>query len=209
GTLHNPDGREWLVRALPVSIRFAGGRVHLTCWFPMPFFRRARIELTGADREIADVRWRIGTEPYYGPANHVGYFHATYRDHGEPRVGHDLEFLDTAGAEGAREWSGSVVGTSLVFTRRNVFATLEGDPRFYFDDSLTPQVQGTGTEEWGGGGDYWGGRTMSLPLVGHPTGVADAAAARHPGELIHSSYRFLLADLLPFGRRARVCFEHG
>lgn len=213
GALHNPDGREWLVRALPVSIRFAGsrpgGRVHLTCWFPMPFFRRACVELVGADRAIADVHWRVGTEPYQGPANHVGYFHATYRDHGDPRAGQDLEFLDTAGTEGAHEWSGSVIGTSLVFTRRNVFTTLEGDPRFYFDDSLTPQVQGTGTEEWGGGGDYWGGRTMSLPLVGHPTGVADAAAARHPDELIHSSYRFLLADLLPFGRRARVCFEHG
>jgi hypothetical protein len=211
GTLHNPDGREWLVKAFPVSIRFADGRVHLRCYFPMPFFRRATIELVDGSGSgpIEDVRWAVSWAPYNGPSNHVGYFHATYRDHHDPQMGHDLEFLDTAGVEGAGEWSGSLVGTSFIFTRRNVMTTLEGDPRFYFDDSLTPQVQGTGTEEWGGGGDYWGGRTMTLPLAGHPTGAVDGAQAKHPDELIHSAYRFLLADLMPFGRRARICFEHG
>ncbi len=52
--------------------------------------------------------------------------------------------------------------------------TLEGDPRFFFDDSLTPQAQGTGTEEWGGGGDYWGGLNMTLPFAGHPVGARTA-----------------------------------
>jgi hypothetical protein len=32
------------------------------------------------------------------------------------------------------------------------------------------QAMGTGTEEWGGGGDYWGGRNMTTPLAGHPVG---------------------------------------
>ena len=149
------------------------------------------------------------TAPYEGPWNHVGYFHATYRDHGEPTFGEDLVFLDTRNVEGSPDWSGSLVGTSFVFTDRNVLTTLEGDPRFYFDDSRTPQVQGTGTEEWGGGGDYWGGRTMTLPLAGHPVGVVDAKQAKSPLDLIHSAYRFLLGDLMPFGQRAKICFEHG
>jgi len=34
-------------------------------------------------------------------------------------------------------------------------STRSKDPRFFFDDSQTPQAYGTGTEEWGGGGDYW------------------------------------------------------
>ena len=211
GTLHNPDGREWLVKALPMAIRFVGGRVVLSCQFPMPFFRAAKLELVGSDRvaSIDDVRWVSAHAPYEGPWNHVGYFHATYRDHGEPTFGEDLVFLDTRNVEGAPDWSGSLVGTSFVFTDRNVLTTLEGDPRFYFDDSRTPQVQGTGTEEWGGGGDYWGGRTMTLPLAGHPVGVVDAKQAKSPLDLIHSAYRFLLADLMPFGQRAKVCFEHG
>lgn len=211
GTLHNSDGREWLVKALPVAIRFAGGRVELACYFPMPFFRSARIALEGLHDEapIHDLRWSVSTLPYLDPWNHVGYFHATHRDHGTPRLGHDLCFLDTQGIEGADEWSGSFVGTSFVFTDRSVLTTLEGDPRFFFDDSRTPQAQGTGTEEWGGGGDYWGGRTMTLPLAGHPVGVVDASLAKRPEELIHSAYRFLLADLMPFGKRAVIGFEHG
>ena len=211
GTLHNRDNQEWLVKALPMSIRFSGGRVVLTCQFPMPFFRSASFAIrAGHDGAPIDgCRWTIRGDAYDGPWNHVGYFHATYRDHAQPRFGEDLAFLDTDGVEGAAEWSGSIVGTSFVFTDRNVLTTLEGDPRFFFDDSRTPQVQGTGTEEWGGGGDYWGGRTMTLPLAGHPVGVADARDAQDPKDLIHSAYRFLLGDLMPFGRHARVGFEHG
>ncbi len=79
----------------------------------------------------------------------------------------------------------------------------------FFDDSQTPQAQGTGTEEWGGGGDYWGGRNMTLPLAGHPVGVRRPEDAKVPEDKIHSAYRFLLADLMPFGKNARIQFEHG
>jgi hypothetical protein len=90
-----------------------------------------------------------------------------------------------------------------------VLGTLEGDPRFFFDDSQTPQAQGTGTEEWGGGGDYWGGRNMTLPFAGHPVGAVKAADAKAAEDKIESAYRFLLADLMPFGKNARICLEHG
>ncbi len=211
GTLHNSDAREWLVKALPMAIRFHADRVVLSCQFPMPYFRAAKIELVAAHAgpAIDGGRWSLRCMPYAGAWNHVGYFHATFADHGVPRFGADLTFLDTCDIEGARDWSGSLVGTSFVFTDANGLTTLEGDPRFFFDDSRTPQVQGTGTEEWGGGGDYWGGRTMTLPLVGHPVGVVEKALAQDPRDLIHSAYRFLLADLMPFGQRAQIRFEHG
>jgi hypothetical protein len=90
-----------------------------------------------------------------------------------------------------------------------VLNTLEGDPRFFFDDSRTPQAQGTGTEEWGGGGDYWGGENMTLPFAGHPTGARNAQTALSEEDKIESAYRFLLADLMPFGRNARIQLEHG
>jgi hypothetical protein len=100
------------------------------------------------------------------------------------------------------------VGTSFIFSHNAKLNTLEGDPRFYFDDSMTPQGQGTGTEEWGGGGDYWGGRTMTLPLAGHPVGAPDGKA-KDEQDQIESAYRFLLADLFPFGKNARITLEHG
>ena len=210
GTLYNRDGREYLVKAFPVHIRFAEGRVHLACYFPMPFARSARVELVGpAGAEVPDVRWSVRHVPANGPLAHAGYFHATYRDHPDPEPGRDLVLLDTRAAEGGGDWSGHLVGTSFIFSHRAALNTLEGDPRFFFDDSLTPQAQGTGTEEWGGGGDYWGGRTMTLPFAGHPVGAPGPKQARGAEDLIESAYRFLLADMMPFGKNARIGLEHG
>jgi hypothetical protein len=139
----------------------------------------------------------------------LGEFHATYRDHPKPAPGEDLTLLDTHGIEGSDAWSGHLVGTSFIFSHNANLGTLEGDPRFFFDDSQTPQAQGTGTEEWGGGGDYWGGLNMTLPLAGHPVGARSAKEARSGEDKIESAYRFLLADVMPFGRRALIRLEHG
>jgi hypothetical protein len=209
GILYNRDHREYLVKSFPMAIRYGADRVYLSCYFPMPFFRSAKVELAGAETPIADVEWKVRWAPYRGPANHVGYFHATYRDHAAPEPGKDLVLLDTANTEGGGDWSGSFVGTSFIFSHAAVLNTLEGDPRFFFDDSRTPQAQGTGTEEWGGGGDYWGGENMTLPLAGHPTGAKNAQTAVNEEDKIESAYRFLLADLMPFGRNARIQLEHG
>lgn len=208
GTLYNRDDREYLVKGLPMNIRFDGGRVHLACYFPMPFFRSARIELVNDGGAIPDIQWAVRWLPYKDPANHVGYFHATYQDHPTPERGKDLVLLDTTRVEGGGDWSGQFVGTSFIFSHNAVLNTLEGDPRFFFDDSQSPQAYGTGTEEWGGGGDYWGGRTMTLPLAGHPVGAPNNKAAA-PEDAIESAYRFLLADLMPFGKNARIQLEHG
>ena len=210
GTLYNRDNREYLVRAFPVSIRFDAQRVHLTGVFPMPFFRSAHIELAGAPSEpVPGVHWTIRSAPLRDPPQHVAYFHATYRDHPEPRKGHDLVWLDTAETEGGGDWSGHFVGTSWIFSHQAQLRTLEGDPRFFFDDSRTPQAYGTGTEEWGGGGDYWGGENMTLPFAGHPVGARNPASVQNKEDAIESAYRFLLGDLMPFGKRAVIRFEHG
>jgi hypothetical protein len=210
GTLYNRDGREYLVKGFPIHVRDDGQRVRLACYFPMPFFRSARVELIGPETAaIPGVRWGVRYTPYTDPANHVAYFHATYADHPRPELGKDLVLLDTRKVEGSEHWSGHLAGTSLIFSHRANLTTLEGDPRFFFDDSLTPQAQGTGTEEWGGGGDYWGGRNMTLPFAGHPVGAVSARAARNEEDQIESAYRFLLADLMPFGKNAKICLEHG
>ena len=210
GSLENREGREYLVKALPVNIRFHDGRIDFACYFPMPYFRSARVELVGGDADVKDIAWTVRTQTMTGAASESSYFHATYQDSPTPAEGEDVTLLDTRGAEGSAVWTGSLVGTSIVFSHNGNLSTLEGDPRFFFDDSLTPQAQGTGTEEWGGGGDYWErGRQTTLPLMGHPVGKPQAEAARDPDDLIESMYRFLLADLFPFGRNAVIRVEHG
>src|SRR5882724_929881 len=209
GVLYNRDNREYLVKGLPNVVQYQGDRVYLRCYFPMPFFRSARIELEGVAADIQGVRWSVRHAPFRDPANHVGYFHATYQDHPAPESGKDLVLLDTTKVEAGGDWSGNFVGTSLIFSHNGNLATLEGDPRFFFDDSQTPQGQGTGTEEWGGGGDYWGGLNMTLPFAGHPTGARNPQTAKNDEDKIESAYRFLLADLMPFGKNALIRLEHG
>lgn len=216
GTLYNPDGREYLVRSLPMVVRFTGGRAILSCYFPMPFFTGARFGLVNhTGNRINDLRWAVRCQPLTDPVNHVGYFHATYRDHQLPVPGRDLILLDTTAAEGGGDWTGQFVGTSFIFSNRGTLQTLEGIPRFYFDDARHPQGYGTGTEEWGGGGDYWGNRNMTLPLAGHPAGQGfQMRKEKHEPlqpclALVNSAYRFLLADSMPFGKNARIQLEHG
>jgi hypothetical protein len=209
GTLYNRDEREYLVKGFPAYIRYAEEHVDLACFFPMPFFKSATITLHQLDPAWqGEVEASLWHEPLGTAPNHNGYFHATYRDHQTPTPGHDLVLLDTQGTEGQEDWSGSFVGTSFIFSHAGILTTLEGDPRFFFDDCQTPSY-GTGTEEWGGGGDYWGGENMTLPFAGHPVGAPHPDQARAQDDLIQSAYRFLLADLMPFGKRAIIRLEHG
>ena len=211
GTLYNREEKEYLVKAFPVNIRFdyPGKKAELGCYFPMPFFKSAKFELSGIKPDNTTISYEIRYEPLTSPANHNSYFHATYKDISKPEPGKDMVYLDTEGTEGKEEWSGSFVGTSFIFSHKGFLGTLEADPRFYFDDSRSPQAQGTGTEEWGGGGDYWGGENMTLPFAGHPCGARTVKESKNEKDLIESAYRFLLADLMPFGKRAVITFEHG
>ncbi len=209
GLLHNDNGREYLVKGFPLSIRYTEDKVHLACYWPMPFFSNAKIEIQPRG-ELAELSadYEIRVDELTGPANHYTYFHATYSDHPKPLLGQDNTFLDTTKVEGGGDWSGNFVGMSWIFSRNGHLQTLEGDPRFFFDDSQTPQGWGTGTEEWGGGGDYWGGLNMTLPFAGHPIGK-EKKHIKSDYDLINSAYRFLIADHFPFGKNAKINLEHG
>jgi hypothetical protein len=209
GSLYNRTGSEWLVKALLEGIRFTPADVELSTYFPMPFFSRARIELVGGETPVSGLRAEIRTVQNDARPGTVGYFHATYVDHQVPAIGKDLVVLDTTAMEGGGDFCGTFNGMSFVFSDRAELSTLEGDPRFFFDDSESPQAQGTGTEEWGGGGDYWGGQTMTLPLAGHPVGAPSAAEAQSAEDMVESAYRLLVADAMPFGKNARIQLEHG
>jgi hypothetical protein len=50
---------------------------------------------------------------------------------------------------------------------------------------------------------------MTLPLAGHPCGAPNLKEAKDDLDKIQSAYRFLLADLMPFGKNARITLEHG
>ena len=211
GTFFNREKKEYLVKGLPINIHYnySKNTIELACYYPMPFFKSAKFELTDIDVSDAPINYEIRYEDLKHPSpNTNSYFHATYRDFPKPEYGQDMVWLDTKGIEGQEDWSGSFMGTSFIFSHNANLNTLEGDPRFFFDDSQTPQAYGTGTEEWAGGGDYWGGENMTLPFAGHPCGSTEKKTAVNDKDLIQSAYRFLWADLMPFGKRAVIRFEH-
>jgi hypothetical protein len=209
GSLLRDSEQEYIVKSFPMTIRHRDDAYEFATYFPMPFERSASVRLVNTSaREVPGIDWEVRHEPYRDPPNWVGQFHATYRDSPEPKRGHDLELLDTRKVEGGGDWCGHIVGTTYTFTRKGNLTTLEGDPRFYLDDSLSPQGQGTGSEEWGGGGDYWGGERMTLPFAGHPVG-RPVGKMKTDLDKVHSAYRFLLSDLIPFGKNARFTLEHG
>jgi hypothetical protein len=210
GTFFNREKKEFLVKGLLINIRYdyPKNTIELACYYPMPFFRSAKIELINAPLTNAAIHYELRYEPLTAAPNLSSYFHASYRDIPEPELGKDMVWLDTRGIEGYQDWSGSFAGTSFIFSHNANLFTLEGDPRFFFDDSESPQAYGTGTEEWAGGGDYWGGENMTLPLAGHPCGATEKKTAVNDKDLIQSAYRFLLADIMPFGKRAVIRFEH-
>ncbi len=45
GHFYNSDDREYLVKGFPLVIRYDEANVYLSCYWPMPFFRRAKFEI--------------------------------------------------------------------------------------------------------------------------------------------------------------------
>ncbi len=198
--LYRPVGRPLVASWLATIQSESSGNQRLMAfhlYWPMPFSRSARLMLQSSQR-LTTVDWSVAFEPFPDPPSWWGTFHATYTSVPHPPQGQALTLLDVHG-------SGKLVGTVINFWRPD--GTLEGNPEITLDDSLTPQIEVTGTEEWGLGGDYWhGGHQTSLPLGGFPSGPANPLGSERDGAAL---YRFLVADSIPFNRHLVFRLGHG
>lgn len=166
---------------------FDGAAHDFYSFWPMPYWRSARIELhndTGADLSVVqcDLEYKpAALYPY--PQGEAGYFYAkrtVARDPGNAVVAPVFE-------ETGR---GHVVGIS--FYTEN-FAT-DGDEFVYIDGSRTPQIHGDGTEDdhdQGYGGDayqkaVWGGLINGF----------------------QGAYRIYMNDSYVFNRHIGIGYEH-
>jgi hypothetical protein len=198
--LYQPVGRPLVASWLATIQSESSGNQRLMAfhlYWPMPFSRSARFMLQSSQR-LTTVDWSVAFEPFPDPPSWWGTFHATYTSVPHPPQGQALTLLDVRG-------SGKLVGTVINFWRPD--GTLEGNPEITLDDSLTPQIEVTGTEEWGLGGDYWhGGHQTSLPLGGFPSGPDNPPGSERDGAAL---YRFLVADSIPFNRHLVFRLGHG
>lgn len=195
--IYSPKNRQLVQGWMAGMSQDQTGSLDVHLYWPMPFSSRARVAIL-ADSPLNAVNWSVRYEPFPDPPQWWGTFHATYASVPKPQPGQDMTFLDVRG-------SGKLVGTVINFTAPD--GTLEGDPHLYLDDSQTPQIAVTGTEEWGMGGDYWdGGHQVSLPLGGLPSSINNPPGTNIDGAAL---YRFLIADAIPFNRHLLVRWEHG
>lgn len=175
-----------------------------TCYsfMPMPFDRKARVELVYPDHKNGglagiDVRTRI----YYtlaprDPAREGKFY--TWRNSQVTKDGEPHVFLDI---KGKGHYVGSVLQAQGLQTGMTVF--FEGDDSTVIDGKM--RFHGTGSEDYFNGGWYallnrWDAK-MSLPL--HGALDYSLAFTRTGG------YRFYLTDKMSFEKGIYQSIEHG
>ncbi|MBL8900031.1 MAG: DUF2961 domain-containing protein [Planctomycetes bacterium] len=169
-------------------------------YWPMPFSSSVRLLLRHRGHA---ARGRIVLQVALddrAPAAGSGHLHAAHAE--QLSVGgRDVVIYQRSGR-------GKVVGVQLVGYTNLPGLTrgwLEGDERIYIDGSRSPQIHGTGTEEFFGWGWYDAPveRRFSLPQHGSPYRLFDGV------QDITAQYRVLFPDVIHFESEIRLGLECG
>jgi hypothetical protein len=122
------------------ALLFGYSPAEMYCYFPMPFWKSARIEVVNRGRrEVASLHAEIRPKPAAVRAydeRTCGYFFARYHREFPRTEGHDYTYLDWKGR-------GHIVG----HTTARYDTSMEEDERTYFDGGLSPQIHGNGFED--------------------------------------------------------------
>ncbi|MDZ7337794.1 MAG: DUF2961 domain-containing protein [candidate division KSB1 bacterium] len=166
------------------------------CYLPMPFSRRARIEVVNeTDYDIDAFYYHINYQELRRLDDDVGRFHAQWRREPQTSPGKNYTILEAEGL-------GHFVGCNMNMQGRSGDITyLEGDEMIYVDGEVAPSIYGTGTEDYFSSGWYFNHGTYAGPL--HGCIIKDEEQARVV------AYRFHVGDAIPFRRSLLVTIEHG
>ena len=196
------------ISSIPVAVNPRGG---MNCYWPMPFRKRMRIEITN-DRPqtipefFFQITYAIGNVP-----DDVGYLHASYRCAQTDRVDPQHVILD--GVSGR----GHYVGTYLVWTQHDPGWWGEGEVKFFIDGDPpdAPTICGTGTEDYFGGAWGFTGADpddptpvpYTGPFLGHPQAATKLRKDDGPETLQHALYRWHIPDPIRFTKDLRVTIQ--
>jgi hypothetical protein len=189
------------VKAYPLGID--SQQNFLYCYFPMPFDTQGQVWLENRGSETTGFRYEVRWSerpPWAGPGK-TGTFHAKWNEENPTRLNNDYRILETEG------WGRYLGCTLTMFGEKTGLESqsyLEGDERVYADDSLSPNLYGTGAEDYFNGGWYFFFGTFSLPFHGNPASQVDTGGLASTG-----CYRFHVTDPIPFYRSLLFGIEHG
>jgi hypothetical protein len=212
----------------PLQMSPSGGRA-MSCWWPMPFAKSARIEVANEGAEEHPLYFYIDYETYPTPLDDSGYFHAHWRRENPTegwldRSAHD-EFvadiwkvwqqpraLNLDGKENyvilEAEGKGHYVGCNLhidVFERQVNDWYGEGDDMIFIDGEPLPRLYGTGTEDYFCTA-YCPKTEFSAPYHGL---ILYSGTEEWPWGGKSSMYRYHLEDPIHFEKSIKVTIEHG
>lgn len=171
----------------------------MTAWWQMPYRSGATITLRN-DSSLVDIN-NAQLSVTTAAARFDSYFHA-YSDRAIQQNGQDHTFVDTTGR-------GRIVGVTQTMEGLippNGRGYLEGDERLFVDGSVTPQVYGTGTEDFYESGWYFNRGVDTDPMNGNPAHEIQGLGCVYD---CTGAYRLMLAEGPQYGSSVRFGIEHG
>jgi len=167
------------------------------CYFPMPFNKKARIEVVNdTGQEVYALYFQVGY--YQLPEEfdeNTGYFHAYWKR--DMRTSYDSNYVVLKAAG-----KGQFVGLHYSAQSYNGgLGYLEGDEMVYVDNDITPSLYGTGTEDYFTSGWYFNKGEFATPF--HGLVLKDEKNGRI------TAYRHHIRDAIPFKDSIKFTIEHG
>lgn len=191
-----------------------GGVASVNCYLPMPFNKRAKIEIINENDVPFGLYFHIDYELYRQPLDpNTAYFHAQWRREypcdgwGANLQVNTPEVNRVANLDGAgnyvileTEGEGHYIGCNLSVTHFQGSWWGEGDDMIFIDGEELPSIIGTGAEDYFN--HAWGMQKNAFPFCGSIVHESDV-----PGYQV--SYRFHITDPIHFSKSLKVTIEHG
>ena len=197
-----------VTRALMSSIN-AHTAGTLTSWWPMPYGSGYAITVVNGSSQAlpasqvavttaAGAQWASDLA-----AGAAGYFHASAGS-GATTPGQDWKFLQASG-------HGKVVGVvaALDGPSSPQAEFMEGNEHGFIDGSKSPQINGTGTEDYFEGGFYFQNGPFTDPLNGNTSQALNGTNGCPAGTDCYDAYRLLIGDAVEFDSQIDYGIEHG
>jgi len=189
------------MQSLPLRVeRLEKDRVRLTARFPMPFWKHATVRLMNlGDRPRGPVRAAIQVSAPAGTRDRGSYFTTCYRK-GQTTYGRDWLFFESPGA-------GWFVGAVQSMQGEHY---CEGDEHMYLDGAVSPQIHGTGSEDYYLG-CFWPNLNFNSPFACCVGDIQEEGGGTfHGSYAVPSCYaRYHLEAPIPFFRGIDARIQHG
>ena len=189
-----------------VLTRYGGlGAPGLNCYWPMPYLKSARIEITNeGQKDIERFYYGCDFREYKAPLQDVGFFHAKYRQEMPTVIGQNYKVFEAIG-------KGHFVGLNMSVELYQDKWWGAGDGMIWVDDEEVFSVASTAGEDYFGGTWSYLGGTFCAPFIGNP--LQSPAVAKPFDNASHTKgarwnvYRYLIPGPVPFEKSIRMEFE--